>query len=71
MYVLDPFHLGQQVFESSSGSTAPPKRTSADIGNSESTQNLNIYPYNYQTETAIFLATKHEKTVLWHAVIYF
>ena len=71
MYVLDPFHLGQQVFESSSGSTAPPKRASADIGNSESTQNLNIYPYNYQTETAIFLATKHEKTVLWHAVIYF
>ena len=38
LYVLDPFHLGQQAFESinksiysSSGSTAPPKRTSADI----------------------------------------
>ena len=30
LYVLDPFHLGQQAFESS-GSTAPPKRTSADI----------------------------------------
>ena len=38
LYVLDPFHLDQQAFESitsqytsSSGSTAPPKRTSADI----------------------------------------
>ena len=31
------------------------------IWNSETTQNLNIYLYNYQTETAIFLATKHEK----------
>ena len=38
------------------------------IWNSETTQNLNIYLYNYQTETAIFLATKHEKQ-LWHAVI--
>ena len=24
-------------------------------------RNLNIYLYNYQTEAAIFLATKHEK----------
>ena len=39
------------------------------IWNSEITQNLNIYLYNIQTETAIFLATKHEKK-LWHAVIY-
>ena len=31
------------------------------ILNSETTQNLNIYLHNYQTETAIFLATKHEK----------
>ena len=38
------------------------------IWNSETTQNLNIYLHNYQTETAIFLATKHEKQ-LWHAVI--
>ena len=34
------------------------------IGNSETTQNLNIYLDNYQTETAIFLATKHEKTIM-------
>ena len=31
------------------------------IWNSETTQNLNIYLYNYQTKAAIFLATKHEK----------
>ena len=34
------------------------------IWNSETTQNLNIYLYNYQTETAFFLATKHEKTIM-------
>ena len=33
------------------------------IWNSETTQNLNIYLHNYQTETAIFLGTKHEKTI--------
>ena len=32
--------------------------------NSEATQNLNIYLYNYQTETASFLAAKHEKTIM-------
>ena len=73
--MLDPFHLGQQAFESinksiysSSGSTAPPKRTSADI-----TQKVpqNIYLYNYQAETAIFLATKHEKTVMACSYLFF
>ena len=34
------------------------------IWNSETTQNLNIYLYNYQTETAIFLPTKHGKTTM-------
>ena len=29
--------------------------------NSDTTQNLNIYLYTYQTETAIFLSTKHAK----------
>ena len=28
------------------------------------TQNLNIYLNNYQTETTIFVATKHEKTIM-------
>ena len=37
--------------------------------NSETTQNLNIYFYNYQTETAIFLATKHEKTMAFRYLI--
>ena len=32
------------------------------IWNSVITQNLSIYPYNYQTKTSIFIATKHEKT---------
>ena len=32
------------------------------IWNSKSTQNLNIYLHNYQTQTAIFLAKKHEKS---------
>ena len=34
------------------------------IWNSETTQNLNIYLHNYQTETAIFLVTKHEKIIM-------
>ena len=34
------------------------------IWNSKTTQNLNIYLHNYQTETAIFLATMHEKTIM-------
>ena len=32
--------------------------------NSETTQNLNIYLHNYQTETAISLATKYKKTIM-------
>ena len=32
--------------------------------NSEITENLNIYLYNYQREIAIFIATKHEKTIM-------
>ena len=31
------------------------------IWNSETTQHLNIYLHNYRTQTAIFLAKKHEK----------
>ena len=34
------------------------------IWNSETIENLNIYLHNYLTETAIFLATKHEKTIM-------
>ena len=39
--------------------------------NSETTQNLNIYLHNYQTETAIFLATKHEKIVIARSYLSF
>ena len=41
------------------------------IWNSETTQNLNIYLYNYQTETAIFLATKHEKAIMAYSYLNF
>ena len=34
---------------------------SVAIWNSETTQNLNIYLHNYETEAAIFLATKPQK----------
>ena len=34
------------------------------IQNPETTQNLNIYLPNYQTETNIFLAEKHEKKIM-------
>ena len=39
------------------------KRKSGDKWNSEITQNLNIYLYNYQTEA------QSMKKQLWHAVI--
>ena len=34
-------------------------------------QNFNIYLYNYQSETAIFLATKHEKTIMAYSYLVF
>ena len=66
--MLDPFHLQRATklfkvyINQSVYSQDHPKRTSADT--EETTQNLNIYLYNYQTETAIFLATKHKKTIM-------
>ena len=65
--MLDPFHLqrGQQAL--SKGKYTPIRITQQKehllIWNSEITQNLNIYLHNYQTQTAIFLATKHEKKI--------
>ena len=63
---LDPFHL-QRSNKLSKASTSQytVKMTRKEhllTWNSETTQNLNIYLYNYQTETATFLTTKHEKT---------
>ena len=45
-------------------SGSPDKKEHLLICNSKTTQNLNIYLHNYQTETTIFLATKHEKTIM-------
>ena len=77
LYALDPFHLGQQAFKSINKSIiqqfrihSTPKKNICWY-NSESTENLNIYLYNYQTETAIFLATKHEKTVMACSYLFF
>ena len=60
------FAEGQQalsIIESITSQDHPAKRTSADM-------ELRNYPkpkhllHNYQTETPIFLATKHEKTIM-------
>ena len=65
LYVLDPFHL--QRANKLYRKYKPVRITQKEhllIWNSETTQNLNIYLYNYQTETASFLAAKHEKTIM-------
>ena len=41
-----------------------PKMKICWYGTQKLPKNLNIYLRNYQTETAIFLATKHEKTIM-------
>ena len=66
LYVLDLSHLQegpQQAFESINQSIYTVRITQKERRN-HPTKNLNIYLYNYQKETAIFLATKHEKTVV-------
>ena len=65
LYVLGPFHL--QRVSKLYRKYKPVRITQQEhllIWNSETTQNLNIYLHNYQTETAIFLATKHEKAIM-------
>ena len=61
--MLDPFHLQRaptSSIESIKYKQDHTKRASADMELKKLfTQNLNIYLYNYQMETAIFLATKH------------
>ena len=51
---MNPFHL-QRIFRITQ------KKEHLLICKSETTQNLDIYLHNYQTEAAIFLATKHEE----------
>ena len=66
-WVLSPFHLQKvnKLYQKYNQSGSPSKQKEhLLIWNSETTQNLNIYLHNYQTKTAIFLATKHEKTIM-------
>ena len=61
--MLDPFHL--QRVNKLYRKYKPVRITQKEhllIWNTETTQNN--YLRNYQTETAIFLATKHEKTIM-------
>ena len=71
--MLGPFHFckGSTSFIKSihQSQDHPAKRTSADM-ELRTTQNLNIYLHNYQTQTAIFLATKHEKNN-WYSMMLF
>ena len=61
------FAEGQQAFERINQSIYSQDHSQKEhllIWNSETTHNLNIYLYKYQTETAVFLATKHKKTIM-------
>ena len=65
LYVLDPFHL--QRANKLYRKYKPVRITQKEyrlIWISETSQKLNIYLYNYQIETAIFIASKHEKTIM-------
>ena len=65
LYVLDPFHL--QKANKLYRKYKPVRITQKEyllIWISETSQKLNIYLYNYQTETPIFIASKHEKTIM-------
>ena len=73
--VLDPFHL--QRVNKLYRKYKPVRITQKEhllIWNSETTQNLNIYLHNYQTETASYFSSykasrQSMKKQLWHAVI--
>ena len=64
--MLDPFHLQRvnKLYPKYKPVRITQQKEHLLIWNSETTQNLNIYIHNYQTETAIFLATKHEKIIM-------
>ena len=63
--VLDPFHLQRvnKLYRKCKPLRIIQQKEHLLIWNSKTNQNLNIYLHNYQTETIIFLATKHEKTI--------
>ena len=60
--VLDPFHLQRNKLYRKYRPVRIPKKNNCWYGTQKLPKNLNIYLWNYQTETTIFLATKHEKT---------
>ena len=64
--MLGPFHLQRvnKLYRKYKPVRITQQKEHLLIWNSETTQNLNIYLYNYQTETAIFLATKHGKEIM-------
>ena len=65
-YMLHPFHLQSvnKFYRNYKPVRITQQKEHPLIRNSETTQNLNIYLHNQQTETAIFLAKKHEKTTI-------
>ena len=65
--MLGPFHLqrvNNKLYQKYKPVMIIQQKEHLLIWNSETTPNLNIYLHNYQTETAIFLATKHGKTIM-------
>ena len=64
--MLDPIHLQKvnKLYRNYKLVRITQQKEHLLIWNSETTQNLNIYLHNCQTETAIFLGTKHEKTIM-------
>ena len=66
LYVLGPFHLQRvnKLYRKYKPVRITQQKEHLLIWNSETTQNLNIYLHNDQTETAVFLDAKHEKTIM-------
>ena len=65
--MLDPFHLQRaNKFYRKYKPVTITQKENLLMWYSETTQNLNIYLYNYEKETAIFqsMKTKHEKTIM-------
>ena len=55
---------GSTSYIESINQSASPKKNICWYGAQKLSKNLNIYLRKYQTEKAIFLATKHEKTIM-------
>ena len=71
--MLGPFHLQRvnKLYRKYAPVRITQQKEHQLIWNSETTQNLNIYLHNYQTQTAIFLATKHEKKNWYEMQLYY